>query len=62
VYIEEDTAGLALENELDDRRTHQIVERNLSTIGEALIRLRRDDPITAASITDIYRIIACSIG
>jgi uncharacterized protein with HEPN domain len=58
VFIEEDTAGLTLEDYLGDRRTRQVVERNLSIIGEALIRLRRDDPTTATSISDIHRIIA----
>jgi uncharacterized protein with HEPN domain len=56
-YIEEDTAGLTLEDYLGDRRVRQLVERNLGIIGEAAARLRRDDPDTAASISDLNRII-----
>jgi len=42
---------------LRDRRMRQVVERNLEIIGEALFRLRKTDPVTAASITDVHQII-----
>jgi len=35
----------------------QAVERNLEIIGEALSRLRKVDPDTAAKISDMHRII-----
>jgi uncharacterized protein with HEPN domain len=56
-YIADDTEGETLDTFLQDRRVRQLVERNLQIIGEALIRLRKADPDTAASITDIHRII-----
>jgi len=42
---------------LRNRRMRQVVERNLEIIGEALFRLRKTDPVTAASITDVHQII-----
>ncbi|MBA2289602.1 MAG: DUF86 domain-containing protein [Chloroflexia bacterium] len=42
---------------LRDRRMRQVVERNLEIIGEALFRLRKTDPVTAASITDVHQMI-----
>ena len=36
----------------------QAVERNFEIIGEAIRRLEKDDPETAARITDYRRIIA----
>lgn len=56
-YIAEDTAGATLESYLRHRPMRQTVERNLEIIGEALSRLRVNDPDTAAGITDVHRII-----
>jgi uncharacterized protein with HEPN domain len=42
---------------LRDRRMRQVVERNPEIIDEALFRLRKTDPVTAASITDVHQII-----
>ena len=41
-----------------DRLLRQAVERNFEIIGEALRRLEKDDPHTAARIADYRRIIA----
>lgn len=49
--------GQSLEIYLRDRRMRQVVERNLEIIGEALVRLRKTDPVTAERITDVHQII-----
>ena len=49
-YIEVDTAGLTFDAFMADRRTHQVVERNLVIIGEAVDRLRRYAPDLAARV------------
>ncbi len=41
-----------------NRLLRQAVERNFEIIGEAMRRLEKDDPDTAARITDYRRIIA----
>jgi uncharacterized protein with HEPN domain len=56
-YFADDTTGQSLEMYLRNRRMRQVVERNLEIIGEALFRLRKTDPVTAASITDVHQII-----
>lgn len=56
-FIEEDTAGMSLDDYLKSRVVRQAVERNLEIIGEAAIRLRSVDPMTAREITDIHQII-----
>ena len=49
-FIAENTAGATYEEFLSDRRMRQLVGRNLTIIGEAVNRLRRRDPDTAAKI------------
>lgn len=56
-FILEDTTGKTLESYENNRLMRQAVERNLEIIGEALVRLREVDRITAARITDIHQII-----
>jgi uncharacterized protein with HEPN domain len=56
-FIAEDTAGAPYEEFLSDRRMWQVVERNLTIIGEAINRLRRRDPDTAAKIEAIPQIV-----
>ncbi len=56
-FIAEDTAGASYEEFLRDRRMRQLVERNLTIIGEASNRLRRCDPEVAQRMTGIQRII-----
>jgi uncharacterized protein with HEPN domain len=56
-FIEEDTAGMSLDDDLKSRVVRQAVERNLEIIGEAAIRLRSVDPETASEITDIHQVI-----
>lgn len=41
-----------------DRLLRQAVERNLEIVGEAVRRLRRDDPDTASRLSEYERIIA----
>lgn len=57
VYIKEDTVGLSLDDYLGSRRTRQLVERNLSIIGEALSRLERADVETASRISSLRQIV-----
>ncbi len=40
-----------------DLRTRSAVERQLEVLGEALVRLRRDDPDTASRVPEVDRII-----
>jgi uncharacterized protein with HEPN domain len=56
-FISDDAAGVTLDAYLHDRRTRQVVERNLGIIGEALFRLRDIDTETAEQITDLPQII-----
>lgn len=57
-FIEEVTAGRSLDEYRKDRVLRQVVERNFEIIGEAMNRLRRDDPQVAANITGAGDIIA----
>ena len=43
-YIREDTVDMVFEVFDENRRARQLVVYNLLTIGEAVSRLRRDDP------------------
>lgn len=56
-YIAEDTAGATYDVFLANRQMRQLVERNFLTIGEAVNRLRHNDPATAARISDVHRIV-----
>ena len=51
-FIADDTAGATFEF-LKHRRMRQLVERNLTIIGEAVNRLRRRDPEAADRISAI---------
>ncbi|MGC1272163.1 MAG: HepT-like ribonuclease domain-containing protein [Planctomycetaceae bacterium] len=51
------TAGKALQDYSGDDFLRSAVERQFEIIGEALNRLRRDDPATAERVTAIDRII-----
>jgi uncharacterized protein with HEPN domain len=57
-FVKSVTQGVALERFRQDRLLRQAVERNFEIIGEAVRRLEKDDPDTAARITDYCRIIA----
>jgi uncharacterized protein with HEPN domain len=57
-FVLEVAGKRSLEAYLDDRLLRQAVERNFEIIGEALNRLRRDDPGTAERIGDTPRIVA----
>lgn len=51
------TAGLTRDRYADDELRKSAVERQLEIVGEALTKLRKADPETAAQIPDISRII-----
>lgn len=51
------TAGLTQEGYAGDDLRRSAVERQLEIVGEALNRLRKADPETAARIPDLPRII-----
>ena len=55
--IQEFTAGKTLEDYDAEALLSSAVERQLEIVGEALHRLSRADPETAASIEEISRII-----
>ncbi|MGH7128616.1 MAG: HepT-like ribonuclease domain-containing protein [Planctomycetaceae bacterium] len=57
-FIRQVTHGRALEHYRADRLLRQAVERNFEMIGEAVGRLARDDPETAARIGQYPQIIA----
>lgn len=57
-FVLEVTGGQSLLEYLEYRLLRQGVERNFEIIGEALNRLRRDDPETAARIGETPRIVA----
>ena len=52
------TEGKTLADYSSDRLLRQAVERNLEIVGEAVGRLRRDDPNTASRLSEHERIIA----
>ena len=51
------TAGVTFSDYLSDRLLRQAVERNFEIIGEALLRIERVDPSTAARISDFRGVI-----
>ncbi len=57
-FVRVETQGLTLQKFQYNRVLRQAVERNFEIIGEAMRRLEKDDPATAARITDYRRIIA----
>ena len=57
-FVKSATDGVALQQFQQNRLLRQAVERNFEIIGEAMRRLEKDDPSTAARITDYRRIIA----
>ena len=57
-FVRTATQGVTLEQFKQDRMLRQAVERNFEIIGEAVRRLEKDDPDTAARIADYRRIIA----
>lgn len=52
------TKGKTLGDYTADRLLRQAVERNLEIVGEAVGRLGRDDPKTAARLSEHERIVA----
>lgn len=56
-FIAEDTQESTFEEYLQNRRMRQLVERNFLIIGEALNRLRRQVPESAAQIQALQQII-----
>ena len=57
-FVMADTHGITLQEFQHTRVLRQAVERNFEIIGEAMRRLEKDDPQTAARITAYRRIIA----
>jgi uncharacterized protein with HEPN domain len=57
-YILGKTRGKSLDDYVTDDLLRPAVERNFEIIGEALVRLRKDDPVTIALIPDHTQIIA----
>jgi uncharacterized protein with HEPN domain len=56
-FVMEITANASADDLLSDRRLRQVVERNFQIMGEALRRLERTDPATAARISDYRAVI-----
>lgn len=57
-FIRHATGGKSLDDYRNDRMLRQAVERNFEIIGEAMRRLSRDDPHTAARISSHQQIVA----
>ena len=57
-FILDRTRGLSGQAYENDRLLRQAIERNFEIIGEAMNRVRKDDPAVAAQITDADRIVA----
>ena len=57
-FVSQVTAGKSLDDYRQDRLLRQAVERNFEIIGEAVGRLARVDPATAANIGDYAQIIS----
>jgi uncharacterized protein with HEPN domain len=56
-FILESAADATLADYESDRLLRQAIERNLEIIGEALLRLERTDPETAARLSDVRKVI-----
>ena len=56
-YILEFTAGMSLEDYRGNALVKAAVERKFAIIGEALVRLRREQPELLESISDTEKII-----
>jgi len=56
--IAEFVQGKTFENYAADRMLRSAVERQFTIIGEAMARLRSDDPTTCASISEHAKIIS----
>lgn len=57
-FILDSARGKALDDYRRDRALRQSIERNFEIIGEAVNRLTRIDPQTAAGLSDAPRIVA----
>lgn len=57
-YIIEDTSGVTFEEFVADRRTRQVVARNLGTIGVAIERLRHEDEAIVDLLSNADQFIA----
>jgi uncharacterized protein with HEPN domain len=57
-FIVEATDGKSLDEYRSDRLLRQAVERNFEIIGEAVLRLARDDAETAAALGPFQQIIS----
>lgn len=58
LFVMTATEGKTLADYSSDRLLRQAVERNLEIVGEAVGRLRRDDPNTASRLSEHERIVA----
>ncbi len=56
-FVVEITADSTMADYESDRRLRQVVERNFEIIGEALRRLERTDPATAARVSEYRAVI-----
>jgi uncharacterized protein with HEPN domain len=56
-FVGEVTASITLTDYAGNRLLRNAIERNFEIIGEALLRLGRTDPATAARISDFRAII-----
>jgi len=56
--ILECAAGKSFDDYRETRMLRSAIEREFLIIGEALVRLRRDDPTALASLSDVPSIIA----
>ncbi len=56
--VQQFCSGLTVDGYVADALVRSAVERQLAIVGEALNRLSKTDPETAAEITDVGRIIS----
>jgi uncharacterized protein with HEPN domain len=57
-YIREDTSGMTVDEFVGKRQARQLVAHNFQIIGEAVGRMRRDDPTVAARLSGHNQIVA----